>query len=126
MLIEIDDSAEISNSTARSRDGSERMGIPQMMGIPQRADTDLPAGASLANAVQTDSQSSYQGEGSVSRNEKLQLKIAATVADPEVQKKLRDLNVDPRSSTPEQASALLASDIRRWSGVIARANIPRQ
>lgn len=81
VLIEIDDSAQISNSTERSRDGSERLGIPQMMGIPQRADTDLPAGASLANAVQTDSQSSYQGEGSVSRNEQLELKIAATVVE---------------------------------------------
>lgn len=81
VLIEIDDSAEIQNSTARSRDGSESMGIPQMLGIPQRAEADLPAGASLAEAVRTQSRSSYQGEGSVSRNEKLQLKIAATVIE---------------------------------------------
>lgn len=81
VLIEIDDSAEIQNSTTRSRDGRENMGIPQMLGIPQRAATDLPTGASLAEAVQTESQSSYQGEGSVSRNEKLQLKIAATVIE---------------------------------------------
>jgi len=58
--------------------------------------------------------------------ERLQRDIAATVADAEVQKKLRELNIDPRSSTPEQTAALLASDIRRWSAVIERAGIPKQ
>lgn len=58
--------------------------------------------------------------------ERLQRDIAAAVADAEVQKKLRDLNIDPRSSTPEQTSELLASDIRRWSGVIERAGIAKQ
>ncbi|WP_439517111.1 tripartite tricarboxylate transporter substrate binding protein [Hydrogenophaga sp.] len=58
--------------------------------------------------------------------ERLQREIAATVADADVQKKLRELNIDPRSSTPEQASALLVSDIQRWSRVIERAGIPRQ
>jgi tripartite-type tricarboxylate transporter receptor subunit TctC len=58
--------------------------------------------------------------------DRLQREIAATVADAGVQQKLRDLNIDPRSSTPEQASELLASDIRRWSGVIERAGIPKQ
>ena len=48
------------------------------------------------------------------------------VADGDVQKKLRDLNVEARSSSPEQASALLAADIRRWGEVIVRARIPLQ
>lgn len=58
--------------------------------------------------------------------DRLQREIAATVADPAVQQKLKALNVDPRSSTPEQTSALLVSDIRRWSAVIERAGIPKQ
>ncbi|WP_428289599.1 Bug family tripartite tricarboxylate transporter substrate binding protein [Hydrogenophaga sp.] len=58
--------------------------------------------------------------------DRLQREIAASLADAEVQKKLRELNIDPRSSTPEQASALLASDIQRWSRVIERAGIPKQ
>lgn len=81
VLIEIDDSAEISNSTARSRAGGETMGIPQMIGIPQRVQADLPEGASLAEAVETESRSSYEGDGSVSRNERLALKMAATVVE---------------------------------------------
>ena len=58
--------------------------------------------------------------------ERLDREIAATVADAEVQKKLRELNIDPRSSTPEQTTALLVNDIQRWSRVIERTGIPRQ
>src|SRR5690606_26428617 len=38
VVIEIDDRAEISNSSGRSRTGSEKMGIPGLFGIPQRID----------------------------------------------------------------------------------------
>jgi len=79
VVIEIDEEAEISNSTSRSRGGSENLGVPQLMGIPQRIDADLPEGASLADAVSIDSASSSNGDGSVRRNEKLTLRIAATV-----------------------------------------------
>lgn len=81
VVIEIDDSAEISNSTGRSRNGSESMQAPQFLGIPQAAGALLPAGASLANAVSTNSSSSSSGTGSVSRNERLELKVAATVVE---------------------------------------------
>ncbi|MAQ81769.1 MAG: flagellar basal body L-ring protein [Maritimibacter sp.] len=79
VVIEIDDSAEISNSTARTRSGSESMGIPELFGIPQRVDPTLPDGATLGNAVSADSSSSSSGDGSVRRNEKLTLRVAATV-----------------------------------------------
>lgn len=58
--------------------------------------------------------------------ERLQREIAAALGDAEVRKKLRELNIDARASTPEQASALLVGDIRRWSAVIERAGIPKQ
>jgi len=41
----------------------------------------LPEGASMDDAVSTDSSSSYSGDGSVSRKEKLKLKIAATIVE---------------------------------------------
>jgi flagellar L-ring protein FlgH len=81
VVIEIDDKAEISNSSDRSRSGSEDLGIPSLLGIPQRIDEILPEGATMADAVQTESSSSYQGEGSVQRNEKLELRVAATVVE---------------------------------------------
>jgi len=58
--------------------------------------------------------------------DRLQREVVATVATPAVQQQLRALNVEPRTSTPEQAAALLKSDIERWRAVIERAGIPRQ
>jgi flagellar L-ring protein precursor FlgH len=81
VVIEINDKAEITNSSDRSRNSSEKMGIPSMFGIPQRLDAELPSGASMADAFGTSSKSSYKGEGSVARNEKLTLRVAATVIE---------------------------------------------
>ena len=81
VVIEIDDRAEISNSSQRARSGSETMGVPSLLGLPQAADHVLPDGASLADAVSTNSKSAYHGNGSVARKEKLTLKIAATVVE---------------------------------------------
>jgi flagellar L-ring protein precursor FlgH len=81
VVIEIDDSAEISNSSGRSRSGSESLAVPELFGIPQRINENLPDGASLDSAVSLDSSSSSSGQGSVSRNEKLTLRIAATIVN---------------------------------------------
>lgn len=81
VVVEIDDKAEISNSTSRSRSGSEDLAIPQLIGIPQRLNERLPAGATLGGAVQTNSSSNSDGDGSVRRNEELELRIAATIIE---------------------------------------------
>lgn len=81
VVIEIDDRAEISNSSDRSRSASQQLGVPQLFGLPQRIDARAPDGASLANAVSVNSQSAANGDGSVSRNEKLTLRVAATIID---------------------------------------------
>jgi flagellar L-ring protein precursor FlgH len=79
VVVEIDDQAQISNSTARSRSSNQNLAIPNFFGIPQRIDENLPDGASMANAVGTSASSGHNGDGSVSRNEKLTLRVAATV-----------------------------------------------
>jgi len=81
VVIEIDDKAEISNTSDRSRESSDTMGVPSLFGIPQRIDSALPSGATMAEAYDTSSASSYKGDGSVKRKEKLTLRIAATVLD---------------------------------------------
>jgi flagellar L-ring protein precursor FlgH len=81
VVIEIDEQAEISNSTARSRSGSEDLGVPQLFGIPQRINQGITDGASLDNAVELDSSSQSRGDGSVRRSEELTLRVAATVLD---------------------------------------------
>ncbi len=79
VVIEIDEEAAISNSTDRSRSGSERLSVPDLLSIPQRIDPRLPEGASSAEAVNIDSSSRSDGNGSVSRQEELTLRIAAAV-----------------------------------------------
>ncbi len=79
VVIEINDKAEFSNSSQRSRNGSESMGVPSLLGLPETINAGLPSGASLDPAIETNSTSSSSGDGSVRRNEKLTLRIAATV-----------------------------------------------
>ena len=81
VVIEIDESAEISNASERSRAGSETMGIPQFFGIPQRIDGELPEGASMGEAVNLGSSGQSSGQGTVRRSEALTLRIAATVVE---------------------------------------------
>lgn len=81
VVIEIDDSASISNSTSRSRSGSESLGIPEFFGIPQVVNESLPEGATLGSAVSVNSSSNSDGDGSVTRNERLTLRVAATILD---------------------------------------------
>jgi flagellar L-ring protein FlgH len=81
VVIEIDDRAEFSNSSERSRTGGQSMGIPSLFGIPQRIDENLPEGASMAEAVRTNSSSTFAGDGSTARQERLTLRVAATVVE---------------------------------------------
>ena len=57
---------------------------------------------------------------------RLNRELERVLATPELKKRLADINVDAKSSTPEDLGKLLASEIRRWTDVIVRANIPRQ
>lgn len=81
VVIEIDEEAEISNDTSRSRSSKESLEVPHLLGLPQRLDESLPTGASSANAVDLGGASTSSGKGSVKRSEKLELRVAATVTD---------------------------------------------
>nr|WP_286197423.1 tripartite tricarboxylate transporter substrate binding protein [Variovorax boronicumulans] len=50
----------------------------------------------------------------------------AALALPDVKQKLLDLSLIAQGSTPEQLASQLDREIKRWSEVIARANIPKQ
>lgn len=60
------------------------------------------------------------------RVDRLNRALRSALASPEVQQQLATLNVQPQAGTPEELAALLASEIGRWSGVIAAAGIPKQ
>lgn len=57
---------------------------------------------------------------------RLHREIVSALSDPEVSKKMRELNIEPRGMGPEQTATFLQAEIRRWGEVIVKANIPRQ
>lgn len=81
VVIEINDKAEISNSSSRKRSSEEKLAIPSLLGIPQRINSIMVPSASLDTAVSTTAGSSSAGDGSVRRKEKLTLRVAATIVE---------------------------------------------
>ncbi|MEO0681651.1 MAG: flagellar basal body L-ring protein FlgH [Pseudomonadota bacterium] len=79
VVIAIDDQAEISNGSQRSRSSSEDMGVSALFGVPSLVDGALDV--DLNPAVGVTGNSSTNGQGAVSRNEQITLRIAATVVD---------------------------------------------
>lgn len=76
VVIEIDDKAEFSASSQRGRSGSEEMSVGAIFGFEEKAPL---AELELTPGISTNSTSSAAGDGSTRRNEKLTLRIAATV-----------------------------------------------
>jgi tripartite-type tricarboxylate transporter receptor subunit TctC len=48
------------------------------------------------------------------------------LADPDLKKRLIDLGIEARASTPQELSDRLKSDIDKWAKVIEKAGIPKQ
>ncbi len=81
VVIEINDSAAISNSTNRSRSGAQNSNIDGFFGLPTALDNRLPGGLSVGEGVGVESSSTFSGDGSVRRNEQLTLRVAATIVE---------------------------------------------
>lgn len=81
VVIQIDDKAEMSNNSTRQRSAADRVSLPHFGGIPQRLDSAMPEGASMDSLVEADATSSYRGNGSVARRDRLTLRVAATVVE---------------------------------------------
>ncbi len=78
VIININDQANLQNSSNRSRGAGEDMAIPNLFGLPQ-AINDASGGNVTDPAVGLTSSSTTTGSGSIKRNEKIRLRVAATV-----------------------------------------------
>ena len=58
--------------------------------------------------------------------DRLSREVQAALAQPEVKKRLLELNLNAQGSTPAQLRDQLAGDVQRWGDVIVRAKIARQ
>ena len=77
VVVEIDESAQMSNTTNRSRDASESGGLTSLFGLETSLDRLLPDGG--VPSFNADSATTTGGTGNISRNEQLELRVAATV-----------------------------------------------
>lgn len=78
--ISISDQAKLSNESKRSRANTEKAGMPNLFGLEgDTLNRILPAGASASSLVNLSSDTNNDGKGSVDRNEKIELKVAALV-----------------------------------------------
>ena len=78
VVIEIDEQAEITNATDRSRSGQEGLSVSSLFGLPESA---AGRGVPLDPAVAANSSSGSSGAGTTRRQEEITLRIAATVVD---------------------------------------------
>ena len=58
--------------------------------------------------------------------QRLSREIQLVMEMPEVKKRLSEVNLYAQGSTPEQATDILAQDVRRWGEVITKAKIDKQ
>ncbi|MEL7490457.1 MAG: flagellar basal body L-ring protein FlgH [Pseudomonadota bacterium] len=79
VTIEIDEEAEIRNRTNRNRSSSDDLSVPALLGVNTLAARALPGGANLNPAVETESNSTSVGDGLIQREERITLRVAATV-----------------------------------------------
>ena len=55
--------------------------------------------------------------------ERLSAELRAIVAEPEIQKRLRDLSADPVGSTPEELAAQVKAELAKWAPVVKAADL---
>ncbi len=81
VVIEIEDEAEITNSTSRARSGDDNVNVSAAYGLTGIADVILPGGNTLSPGVQASGTQNSSGDGQISREEEITLRLAATVVN---------------------------------------------
>ena len=79
VLISIDDSAQVSNATTRERKVASNAGMPHFLGLESSLGKYLPKAFDPSNAIDVTSDNTNSGTGSVNRQEKINLTVAAVV-----------------------------------------------
>ena len=80
VLIAIDDTAEITNTTTRSRTNTEDASVNALFGYESSLNAVLPEAINPGSLIDLDSQTSNKGVGTIERGETIELKIAAIIS----------------------------------------------
>ena len=79
VVINIEDEAELENETEQTRNTAENAGLTNFLGIESQLADVLPEAVSPASLINGNSDSTYTGEGSIEREEEIDLQLAAIV-----------------------------------------------
>lgn len=79
VVIDIKDKAELDNSSERRRSSTEDASLDALLGYELDLDQVLPTGINNANLVGAGASSRHVGQGTIDREEKIKLKLAALV-----------------------------------------------
>ncbi|MGE0595697.1 MAG: flagellar basal body L-ring protein FlgH [Hyphomonadaceae bacterium] len=79
--IEIDDSAQLSNSSNRTREGSTSVGVGNFFGLEAGLGRIFGAEFDNDNLISADAESEQRGQGAINRQEKIELTVAAVIVD---------------------------------------------
>lgn len=81
VVINIDDEAEMTNATTKSRTSNEDVNVNNILGFETYLDKVLPGTADPANFADFGTTSNSNGNGTIEREEEIDLKVAAVVSD---------------------------------------------
>ena len=81
VIVSVDDEAEMQNSMDASRSHQEDFSVGALFGAPQWANGVLPLGATVDPAIDLSRSRTAQGQGSIVRQERVTLELAAVVVD---------------------------------------------
>jgi len=79
VTISISDQATLNNSTSRGRTTKETTGVPHLGGFENQLQKILPHGADPSNLLSVNGNTDNEGTGKITRNETVNLKVAAIV-----------------------------------------------
>ena len=78
VLVQIQDRAQLANTTSRSRDNSETLGVPNLFGLDNSIGR-ISRSINPASLVDLSSENSSTGSGAIQRREQVTLRVATTV-----------------------------------------------
>lgn len=79
VLLDIKDKAELDNESERTREAGEDAGLNALLGYEADLAQVLPETVNNSALVGAESSSNHKGSGSIDREEKIQMKLAATI-----------------------------------------------
>lgn len=79
VLVEIQDLARLENKSEKTKNTSETVGMPNMLGLETQLTKVLPEGTDATNLINTNGNTLHTGKGKIERMEMISLKVAAVI-----------------------------------------------